>query len=291
MKHDETLSQPVIDLYDEYTHAPLDRREFMRRLAVLAGSSAAAYALLPVLENNYAQAALTQPDDKRLLTENVVFNGKYGKLKAYMARPAMAGKRGSVLVIHENRGLNPHIQDVTRRVALAGFNAMALDFLSPLGGTPDNEDEARALFSKLDRAQTAENGMAALAELNAHAEANGRLGAVGFCWGGGMVNQMAVYAPDLNAAVCFYGVAPNTALVPQIKARVQLHYAGVDERINAGRSAYEAALSSAGVRFESFLYEGKQHAFHNDSNAARYDKASAELAWSRTVNLFKKTLA
>jgi len=291
MKPDETLSQPVIDLYDEYTHAPLDRREFMRRLAVLAGSSAAAYALLPVLENNYAHAALTQPDDKRLVTESVAFNAKHGTLEAYLARPAKAGKRGSVLVIHENRGLNPHIQDVARRVALAGYNAMALDFLSPLGGTPENEDEARALFSKLDRVQTAENGLAALAELNARPEANGRLGAVGFCWGGGMVNQMAVYAPDLDAAVCFYGVAPDLALVPQIKSRLMLHYAGVDERINAGRAAYESALTSAGIRFESFLYEGKQHAFHNDTNAARYDKASAELAWNRTIQLFKKTLA
>lgn len=291
MKPDTTLSQPVIDLYDEYTHAPLDRREFMRRLAVLAGSSAAAYALLPVLENNYAHAALTQPDDKRLITESVAFNAKHGTLKAYLARPAKAGKRGSVLVIHENRGLNPHIQDVARRVALAGYNAMALDFLSPLGGTPENEDEARALFSKLDRVQTAENGLAALAELNARPEANGRLGAVGFCWGGGMVNQMAVYAPDLDAAVCFYGVAPDLALVPQIKSHLMLHYAGVDERINAGRTAYESALTSAGIRFESFLYEGKQHAFHNDTNAARYDKASAELAWNRTIQLFKKTLA
>ncbi len=291
MKPDTTLSQPVIDLYDEYTHAPLDRREFMRRLAVLAGSSAAAYALLPVLENNYAHAALIQPDDKRLITESVAFNAKHGTLKAYLARPAKAGKRGSVLVIHENRGLNPHIQDVARRVALAGYNAMALDFLSPLGGTPENEDEARALFSQLDRVQTAENGLAALAELNARPEANGRLGAVGFCWGGGMVNQMAVYAPDLDAAVCFYGVAPDLALVPQIKSHLMLHYAGVDERINAGRTAYESALTSAGIRFESFLYEGKQHAFHNDTNAARYDKASAELAWNRTIQLFKKTLA
>ena len=284
------LPQPIIDLYDEYTHAPLDRRVFLKQLASLAGSSAAAYALLPLLENNYAHAALVPESDPRLRTQALEFAGPKGPLKAYLAQPSAKGKRGSVLVIHENRGLNPHIRDVARRAALAGYNALALDFLSPLGGTPDNEDTAREWFSKLNRAETANNGVAALAYLKALPESNGRNGAVGFCWGGGMVNQLAVFEPDLDAAVCFYGMAPETALVAQIKARVLLHYAGQDERINAGRAAYEAAMKAANIRFESFLYDGKQHAFHNDTNTARYDKAAADLAWTRTLGLFSKTL-
>ena len=284
------LPQPIIDLYDEYTHAPLDRRVFLKQLASLAGSTAAAYALLPLLENNYAHAALVPESDPRLRTQALEFAGPKGPLKAYLAQPSAKGKRGSVLVIHENRGLNPHIRDVARRAALAGYNALALDFLSPLGGTPDNEDTAREWFGKLNRAETANNGIAALAYLKALPESNGRIGAVGFCWGGGMVNQLAVFEPDLDAAVCFYGMAPETALVAQIKARVLLHYAGLDERINAGRSAYEAAMKTANVRFESFVYEGKQHAFHNDTNTARYDKTTAELAWARTLALFSKTL-
>ena len=284
------LPQPIIDLYDEYTHAPLDRRVFLKQLASLAGSTAAAYALLPLLENNYAHAALVPESDPRLRTQALEFAGPKGLLKAYLAQPSAKGKRGSVLVIHENRGLNPHIRDVARRAALAGYNALALDFLSPLGGTPDNEDTAREWFGKLNRAETANNGIAALAYLKALPESNGRIGAVGFCWGGGMVNQLAVFEPDLDAAVCFYGMAPETALVAQIKARLLLHYAGLDERINAGREAYEAAMKAANIRFESFVYEGKQHAFHNDTNTARYDKAAAELAWARTLALFSKTL-
>lgn len=284
------LPQPIIDLYDEYTHAPLDRRVFLKQLASLAGSTAAAYALLPLLENNYAHAALVLESDPRLRTQALEFAGPKGPLKAYLAQPSAKGKRGSVLVIHENRGLNPHIRDVARRAALAGYNALALDFLSPLGGTLDNEDTARQWFSKLNRAETANNGIAALAYLKALPESNGRIGAVGFCWGGGMVNQLAVFEPDLDAAVCFYGMAPETALVAQIKARLLLHYAGQDERINAGRAAYEAAMKAANIRFESFVYEGKQHAFHNDTNTARYDKAAADLAWTRTLALFSKTL-
>lgn len=284
------ISQPVIDLYDEYTHAPLPRREFMRRLGLLLGSSAAAYAVLPLLENNYAEAALVKEDDVRLKTEMLEFAGPNGALKAYSAQPKTAGKRGSVLVIHENRGLNAHISDVTRRVALAGYNALALDFLSPLGGTPANEDEARGLFSKLNKAESAENGLAALAYLKALPTSNGKLACVGFCWGGAMVNQMAVFADDLDAAVCYYGMAPDLALVSQIKAEVLLHYAGIDERINAGRDAFESALRQHKIKFESHLYEGKQHAFHNDTNGARYDQVAANLSWQRTLALFKKTL-
>ncbi len=284
------LPQPIIDLYDEYTHAPLDRRDFLKRLSTLAGGTAAAYALLPVLENNYAHAAQTAPEDARLASGEVSFDGPNGALRGYLSRPKAGGRRGAVLVIHENRGLNPHIRDVARRVALAGYNALALDFLSPLGGTPADEDAARALFPKLDRADSIENGLAALAYLKALPDSSGRLGTVGFCWGGAMVNQLAVFAPDLDAAVCFYGMAPELLLVPQIKARLQLHYAGVDERINAGRDAFENALKAAGVRYRSYLYEGTQHAFHNDSNAGRYDETAARLAWQRTLALFAETL-
>jgi carboxymethylenebutenolidase len=286
-----SVNQAVIDLYDEYTHAPLPRRDFIRRLAMLLGSSAAAYALLPMLENNYAQAALIDEKDKRLSAEHIEFAGPTGSLKAYLVKPAGNKKSlGSVLVIHENRGLNAHIQDVARRIALAGYNALALDFLSPLGGTPTNEDDARALFAKLDSVQSVANGRAALAYLKALPTSNGKLGCIGFCWGGAMVNQLAVFVPELSAAVCFYGMAPNLLLVPQIKAHLLLHYAGEDERINASRDAYEKALTTHKIIFESFSYEGAQHAFHNDTNAARYNKQAAQLAWKRSLALFKKAL-
>ena len=284
------IPQPVIDLYDEYTHAPLQRRDILRRLASLAGSSAAAYALLPILENNYAVAGETSADDQRLTTADVSFAGATGPLKGYLAQPVGKGKRGSVLVIHENRGLNPYIRDVARRVALAGYNALALDFLSPLGGTPVDEDAARAMFSQLDAKQTIANGLAALAYLKALPNSNGRLGVLGFCWGGAMVNQLAVSAPDLDAAVSYYGMAPESELVSQIKARMLLHYAGNDERINASWPAYETALKASGIDYLSYVYAGAQHAFYNDTNAARYDKAAADLSWERTLALFRQTL-
>ena len=286
------ISKAVINLYDEYTHAPLLRRDFIRRLATLVGSSAAAYAMLPLLENNYAMAAIIEPDDKRIKAEMIEIESKSGVLKGYLAKPAKHKKKkmGSVLVIHENRGLNAHIQDIARRVALAGYNALALDFLSPLGGTPSNEDEARALFSKLDSAQSIANGQSALEYLNKLPNSNGKLGTVGFCWGGGMVNQLAVNTPALNAAICYYGMAPDLTLVGQIKAFMLLQYAEEDERINAGRAAYEEALTKDQIAFESYTYEGVQHAFNNDTNEARYNKAAADLAWSRSMALFKEML-
>ena len=289
MTGNTVLPQTVIDLYDEYTHAPLDRRVFLKRLASLAGSTAAAYALLPLLENNYARAGETQADDKRLKSSDIVIAGPNGDIKGYLTQPIGAGRRGSVLVIHENRGLNPYIRDVARRVALAGYNALALDFLSPLGGTPQNEDEARAMFSKLDPQQTIANGMAALAYLKALPGSNGRLGVLGFCWGGAMVNQLALSAADLDAAVSSYGMAPASPLVQQ-PPPPRLHYAGVDERINASWPAYEAALKAAGIDYLAYVYKGAQHAFYNDTNAARYDKAAADLSWERTLALFRQTL-
>ncbi|MBP6300368.1 MAG: dienelactone hydrolase family protein [Arenimonas sp.] len=285
------ITQAVINLYDEYTHQPLQRRDFIKRLAVLVGSSAAAYAVLPLLENNYANAAISEPDDKRLKTQMIEIETESGILKAYLAQPIKQKKKvGSVLIIHENRGLNAHTQDIARRVALAGFNALALDFLSPLGGTPSNEDEARALFAKLDPAQSIANGQSALQYLNKLPNSNGKLGVIGFCWGGGMAGQLAVHTPDLDAAISFYGMAPDLTLVPKIKAFVMLHYASEDERINAGRAAYESALSKDKIAFESYTYEGVQHAFNNDTNAARYNKPAADLAWQRSMDLFKRLL-
>ena len=285
------MDRHIIELYDEYTHRPLERRAFLERLAVLAGSSAAAYALLPLLEANYARAALVDPADPRLVTSTIGYPGATGEVLAYLAVPkAGPPKRAGVIVIHENRGLNPHIRDVARRVAVAGFTALAPDALSPVGGTPSDEDDARAAFGRLDRDATVRSFVAAIAYLKGRPDAAGPVGAVGFCWGGGMVNLLAVAAPDLAAGVPFYGVVAPTGDVPRIKARLQLHYAGYDPRINAGIPEYEAALKSAGVAYEKFVYDGTDHAFHNDTGAARYNKAAAELAWSRTIAFFKANL-
>ncbi len=285
------MDRRIIDLYDEYTHRPLERRVFLQRLALLAGSSAAAYALLPLLENNYAQAALVEPADPRLATGMVSFRGASGEVRGYLAAPRSGpAKRAGVIVIHENRGLNPHIQDVARRVALEGFTALAVDALSPFGGTPANEDEARAAFGRIDRDQAVRDFAAAIAYLKGRPDAAGPVGAVGFCWGGGMVNLLAVSAPDLAAGVPFYGPVPPTGEVPRIKAKLMLHYAGNDSRINAGIPEYEAALKAAGVVYERFTYEGAEHAFHNDTAGVRYNKAAAELAWSRTITFLKANL-
>jgi carboxymethylenebutenolidase len=265
---------------------------FIDRLAMLAGGTAAASALLPLLENNYAKAAIVAPDDPRLATEQIGFPGASGEIRGYLARPADAGgKLPAVLVIHENRGLNPHIEDVTRRVAVEGFVALAPDFLSPQGGTPENEDQAREMISQLDPAQTAQNAVAAVAFLKGHEASTGKVGAVGFCWGGGVANQVAVHSPDVAAAVPYYGRQPASADVGRIKAAMLLQYAGIDERINAGIPDYEKALEAAGVDYTIHVYEGANHAFNNDTNAARYDKAAADLAWSRTIEFLKGALS
>jgi carboxymethylenebutenolidase len=286
------MKQEIIKLYDEYTHAPLPRRVFLRRLAQLAGGGAAAAALLPLLEANYARAELVAADDPRLAGERVTYPGASGAMRGYLVKPrAAAGKLPAVLVIHENRGLNPHIEDVARRLAVEGFLALAPDGLSPLGGTPADADQARDLIGKLDPAKTRADYLAALTYLAGRPEVTGKLGVVGFCWGGGMANQVAVHAPALQAAVAFYGATPGAADVPKIRARLLLHYAGLDTRINAGIPAYEAALKQAGTKYGLYLYEGVNHAFHNDTAGARYDKAAAQLAWSRTVAFFKDALA
>ncbi len=284
------MDQKIIDLYDEYTRGFLDRREFLKKLSILAGGTAAANALLPLLENNYARAEVVPKDDPRLQTDNINYPGATGEVRAHFARPKGDEKLPGVVVIHENRGLNPHIEDVTRRVALEGFLALGPDALSPLGGTPDDPDKARSLIRELDSQQTIQNYLAAVRYLKTHPASTGKVGVIGFCWGGGMANQVAVNSPDLSAAVPYYGRQPAAEVVSKIKASLLLHYAGDDERINKGIPAYEAALKKASVDYKIYMYEGAKHAFNNDTNAARYNKEAAQLSWQRTISFLKEKL-
>jgi carboxymethylenebutenolidase len=286
------ITQAMIDAYDEYTHLTLDRRRFMERLTTLAGSAAAAAAIAPMLAANSAKAEMIAATDERISGEDITYPGAEGDMKGYLVRPANAsGKLPAVIVIHENRGLNPHIRDVARRVAIEGFVALAPDFLSPDGGTPSDEDKAREMISALDAAKTNANAVATVAFLEGHEESTGNVGAIGFCWGGGLVNRLAVRAPDLKAGVAYYGAQPEAEDVPKIQAAMLLHYAGLDERINAGIEAYRQALTESGKDFTIHVYEGVNHAFNNDTSAARYDKAAAELAWERTIAFLKEKLA
>lgn len=284
-----TITQDMINAYDEYTHLTLDRRGFMEKLTKLAGSGAAAVAIAPLLGASAAQAAMVEDGDVRLAISDVKFAGSGGELKAYLALPnERTGKLPGVLVIHENRGLNAHIKDVARRLALEGFAALAVDFLSPLGGTPDNEDAARDMIGKLDGGVTTANAVASVAFLKAHEAVNGKAGAVGFCWGGGLVNSLAVSDPTLSAGVAYYGKQALSADVPKITAPLMLHYGGLDERINAGIAEFEAALKAAGKTYELFVYDGVNHAFNNDTSEARYNKPAADLAFGRTVAFLKR---
>lgn len=287
------ITQAMIDAYDEYTHLTLDRRGFMDRLTKLAGSGAAAAAIAPLLAANPAAAEIVPADDARLKGQDVSWPGATGDMMGYLVQPAdQSGKLPTVIVVHENRGLNAHIRDVARRVALEGFVALAPDFLSPVGGTPADEEKAREMFNELEPAQTVANGVATVEFLKGHASGTGKVGAVGFCWGGGTVNTLATAAPDLAAAVAYYGAQPkDPEQIAKIKAALLLHYAGEDQRINAGIDAYKAALEAAGKDFTVYVYEGAQHAFNNDTSAARYNKEAADLAWGRTVAFFKEKLA
>ena len=284
------MDQRIINLFDEYTHRPLSRKEFLDRLAALAGGTALAAAALAMLEPGYARAATVAPLADDLLEETVTWPGDGATVSGYLVRSKGRKKRGAVVVIHENRGLTPHIKDVTRRVARAGYLALGVDALSVLGGTPADEDKGRELIGQLDPTKNLNNYLAALAYLRARPESNGRTGCVGFCWGGGLANQLAVHDPLLNAAVAYYGRQPEAAEVPQIKAALLLHYAGLDERIDAGIPAYEAALKAAHIPYELFVYEGVNHAFNNDTSPARYNAEAAKLAWERTLRLFKEKL-
>jgi carboxymethylenebutenolidase len=283
------MDQKIIDLYDRFTHGGMNRRQFLDRLAELAGSSAAAVALLPLLQNDYARAAIIAPDDARLSIDTVSYDAQGKPVSGYLARLKSKGKRPAVIVIHENRGLNPHIQDIARRIALEGFLAYAVDMLSPLGGTPADEDKGRDMIGTLNPDETARSIAAAVPFLAKHAESNGNVGAVGFCWGGSMVNRIAVLAPDLKAGAAYYGAQPPAEQVPSIRAALLLHYGGLDARINAGIPAYEAALKAAGKRFAIHVYPDVNHAFNNDTGN-RFDKPAADLAWSRTIAFFTENL-
>jgi carboxymethylenebutenolidase len=286
------ITQAMINAYDEYTHLTLDRRGFMDKLTKLAGSAGAAAVIAPLLAANTAAAEVVAATDDRLKTQDVTYPGAGRDMKGYLVEPKdAAGKLGSVIVIHENRGLNPHIRDVARRMALEGFVALAPDFLSPLGGTPENVDQAREMFGKLDAAATVSNAEASLKYLTTLAAANGNVGAIGFCWGGGLVNNFATKSPELKAGVAYYGAQPKAEAVPGIKAALMLHYAGLDDRINAGIDAYRKELEANGKTFQIFVYDGVNHAFNNDTSSARYDKKTADLAWSRTVEFLKANLA
>lgn len=286
--------QAMIAAYDEFTHRNLDRRGLMTALARLAGGAGAALAVLTLLEARAGAAPLIAADDARVTGETVGWDGAGGhRMSGYLTRPAgKAKRRGTVLVIHENRGLNEHTRDVARRVALDGFIALAPDFLSPLGGTPGDEDKARAMIGQLNRAATVADGVATIAWLRALQGGNGKAGAIGFCWGGGIVNALAIATgPALKVGVVYYGPVPaELSRVPEIAARLVLHYAGLDERINAGLPGYAAALQAAGTRYEAFVYPGVNHAFNNDTSAARYDRAAAALAWGRTLAALKAGL-
>ena len=283
------MNQDIIKLYDEYTHKPLTRAEFIKKLTQLTGSMAAAMSMLPFIEVNYSNAYTVAENE--LFTERIEYAGAEGAMKAYVARPLKEGKYPTVMVIHENRGLNPHIEDVTRRAAQAGYLAIAPDALSPLGGTVEDADKARDMFSKLDAAKNLTNFVKGVDYAAVRADSTGKVGCVGFCWGGAMANNLAVNAPNLKAAVAFYGRQPVAEDVSKIKAAVQLHYGGLDERVNAGSAAYEKALKDAGKTYELYMYDNVNHAFHNDTAPTRYNEEAAKLAWSRTLAFFEKYLS
>ena len=285
------FDQDLLILFDAYVHGALDRRGFLDKAAKYAVGGVTAAMLLDQLSPKFAEAQVVKPEDTRIKSQFVEFDSPngYGKGRGYLVQPAKAGKLPAVLVIHENRGLNPHIEDIARRLALDNFVAFAPDALFPLGGYPGDEEKAREVFPKLDQAKTREDFVTALAWLKARPETNGKVGAVGFCYGGGIVNMLATRAPDLSAGVAFYGASPNVEEVPKIKAAMMIQSAEVDERINASWPAYETALKAAKVPHERFLYPGTQHGFNNDTTP-RFDATAAKEAWSRTVAFFNKHL-
>ena len=284
------MDQRIINLYDSFTHGGISRREFLDRLATLTGSTAAAAALLPLLQNDYAKAAIVAEADPRLAIDRVSYDSPKGKINGYLARPKAKGKRPAVIVIQENRGLNPHIQDIARRLALEGFLAFAPDLLSVSGGTPPDEDQARDLHAKTDPKDLTIAAVAAVPFALHHAESNGNVGVVGFCFGGGVANLMAAENPDLKAVVVYYGLQIPKEKVAAIRAPLLLHYAELDQRVNAGIAAYEAALKENGKHYTIYIYPGVNHAFNNDTNGARYNKPAADLAWTRTLAFFKEQL-
>ncbi|PJJ80041.1 dienelactone hydrolase family protein [Mucilaginibacter auburnensis] len=288
----EDIKQEVFDLYDDYAHSRVDRRDFMQRLSLYAVGGLTVSSLMSFLMPDYKGNIQIKADDARLKSEFINYPSPKGggTIKALLSKPADAkGKLGGILVVHENRGLNPYIEDVARRAALAGFITLAPDALSPLGGYPGNDDEGRTMQAKRNPKEMEEDFIAGFEYLKNHKDCNGKVGVVGFCYGGGIANMLAVREPDLAAAVPFYGGQPAAADVPKIKAPLMLHYAALDTRINAGWPAYEAALKENGKKYQAFIYENANHGFHNDTTP-RYDKAAAELAWTRTIDFFKQNL-
>ncbi len=285
--------QEVLNLFDKYVHGDINRRGFLERATKYAVGGMTASMLLDALSPRFAEAQQIPKDDKRLKASTVEYASPkgQGKMRGYLVRPANAsGKLPGVLVVHENRGLNPHIEDIARRIALEGFMAFAPDALAPLGGYPGDEDKARELFGKLDPQKVREDFVAAAEYLKGRPDCTGKIGVVGFCFGGGIANFLATRLPDLSAAVPFYGAQPKSEDVGKIKAPLLIHYAEQDERITAGAAPYETALKANQVRYQMFTYPGTQHGFNNDTTP-RYDKAAAELAWKRTIDFLKKNLA
>lgn len=295
------IDQRIIDLWDDYVHVHYNRRLFLKRAADLLGSAAAAAALLPELVSNYARAAVVAENDPRLRIERLKIGGASGALKTYLAVPMTpvhaGGRRASIVVVHQNRGLNPHIEDVTRRLAIDGYAALAVDFLSPLGGTPADEEAAMQMFSKLDPAKVAADAHAAIAFMRKRGDPNGKVGALGFCWGGGVVNRVAaeparMRGANMDAGIVYYGAPPPLDQVPKIRAPLLLNYADPqrDTRLGALLPAYEQALNTAKVQYTLYTYAGAHHAFNDDTQTARYDEAAAKLAWSRTLAFCKDHL-
>jgi carboxymethylenebutenolidase len=287
-----TITQAMIDAYDEYTHLTLDRRRFMETLTRLTGSGAAAAAIAPLLAADPARASIVAADDGRVEGDDIAYPGASGETKGYLVRPAgRDGKLPAVMVVHENRGLNEHIRDVSRRLAIEGFMVLAPDLLSSSGGSPSDEEKAREMISALDAARTVADAVATVGYLKGRPDSTGKVGVVGFCWGGSLANRVAVNAPDLAACVAYYGMQPDAADTARIHAALLLHYAGLDKRTNAGIPAFREALEKDGKDFQIHVYEGANHAFNNDTSAARYDKKAADLAWERTVAFLRKYLS
>jgi len=284
------MDKKITDLYSDYKRGQTDRRSFIRKLAMVVGSTSAALALLPILDENSLKASSSLQDDPDLVTEFIKYPGETGDMRAFLARPKSGRKFPAVIVIHENRGLVPHIQDVTRRMAKEGFLALAPDALSPVGGTPADVSNVGELFKQLKPEETTKNFVAAVKYLKTNPLTNGKVGCTGFCWGGAMTNQVAVNSPDLDAAVPYYGSQPTEEQVAKIKAPIMAHYGGEDARINAGIPAFEEALKKYKKEYQIFIYEGAQHAFNNDSNPERYNEKAAKLAWGRTIAFFKEKL-
>jgi carboxymethylenebutenolidase len=284
------MDQRVLNLYNDYVHGSMPRRDFLTRLAAIAGSTTAAYALLPLIEPNYVQAQQIPTDDARLTAGYETYAGSKGPVRAYVARPVGDAKLPGILVIHENRGLNAHIEDVARRAALAGYIAVAPDGLSVAGGAPVDQEAARDLFAATDAVTIGTDVILGVPYLAGRADCSGKIGAVGFCYGGGMALRCAAERSEVAAAVCFYGRALTAEQVAKVKAPLQMHYAGTDEGINAGIDAFRALLDAQKIAYSINMYPGTQHGFHNDSSAARYDKPAATLAWDRTLEFFADTL-